>query len=167
VETHSIESTTPIIGVETSTSTTLSSKSSFISTIRNTHTTEIIYEKNSSTLSPYEKADTKELGFQFSHHKNFNSKKCYFSKNNITKSFLADLADFASDVNQLISLPCSPAFLNLANSRKSSGSTFYRCHSDGKFYYVNSTCILIDEPNWTENYKLEVKICPCLHLYIV
>jgi len=104
-------------------------------------------DQNSTQLltSEFSSKENSNL-FQTTYFNREDEIKCYFSKNNITKLFLVDLADFAADLNQLISLPCSP------NNKKSTGSTFYRCQSDGNFHYVNSTCISV------ETHQLEVYI---------
>lgn len=125
-------------------------KSTLIQTEPEIKTTKIINPK--TTIIIKEQQLDEDLTFNHeslsSNYDMIKTQKCYVSKNNITKLFLADLS---ADVDKFINVSC--IFLNNKNSP---GITFYKCHSDGLFYFHNSTCVSNNEQSSTVNLNLEV-----------
>jgi len=75
--------------------------------------------------------------------------KCYFAENsNISKHF-----NFASDraatVDQHITIPCS------TDIEEQSGTILFKCHSDGQFHFINSTCVFVRN-KWIESLKQQL-----------
>ena len=85
--------------------------------------------------------------------------QCYFSENsNITEFF--NFGNHGTDVDQYISIPCS----STGRTTKFTGIKLFVCRSDGKFHYVNSTCI--NKSIWIKNYENEVKIMKMKFLFV-
>ena len=77
-----------------------------------------------------------------------NKIKCLFSNNqNITEHF--KFGNHAVYIDQLINIPCS------VEAKGLSGTKLYICKSDGRFHYVNSTCV--ETKNlWLESFESKI-----------
>lgn len=128
-------------------------KSTLIQTEPEIKTTKIINPKTTIIIKKQQQQQPDDdLTFNHqslsSNYDMIKTQKCYVSKNNFTKLFLAD---YSADVDGLLKISCTSL-----NNNNSPGITFYKCHSDGLFYFYNSTCVSNNEQSSTVNLNLEV-----------